>query len=238
MNSKEHLKAWASEWAAYRSTQSPEMPDLEPEKIPAPSGTPGNFYTVDTGLNMADLLFRQLTSTIAPDLGESKQSGAWGSVSATGGTFSQPALESLAPGSIHHLRPELIPDRERPIFVFVERVDQERHRLLLVPFGPFSSPAIESELATGIADESLKVLCLWNAAWVPESVLLKSWVIDQAGGPLLKDVQMMREAMAQKKALPEALQARVGDRLVHSTDDRQDYVEEEEGILDSIACED
>jgi hypothetical protein len=116
-------------------------------------------------------------------------------------------------------------------------VAADRQRVLAVPFGPLAKPAVQSELSTGIADESLPVLCVWNAVWLLMDLAARSWVVDHATDILLTDIGTLYSASANKLTPPESISTRIGPPLLHPTDLRQAYVTHEESILKDLTAE-
>lgn len=135
----------------------------------------------------------------------------------------QPA--DVKAGEIRHLLPELAPDADRSVFALVVEVADDK--ALLMSFGPLSQPATRDELSTGLDQQGLEVLSLWNAAWVPAETVAKSWKVEVEASGLLTDVQAMRSSTLAGHGVPEHLVQRVGASIEHPLDPRWEYLEQE-----------
>ncbi|MCB1211344.1 MAG: hypothetical protein KDK97_18605, partial [Verrucomicrobiales bacterium] len=141
---------------------------------------------------------------------------------------------TLHPGEIRHLSPDLKPTWTREVHVLILAVDEKKKRALAVPFSPLSTPAFETELASGLADASLAVLCLWNSAWIPLHQACRSWLVTSADDALMQDIAELRASLAKNEGPPARLADRVGSTLAHPQDPRQSYADEEENLLDEL----
>jgi hypothetical protein len=235
MNSKQRLRSWASEWTAYRTLAGkPASTPAPPDQGDASGGS--SLYTVGGLGDVASMFLNRLNAAITPDDAGRIEQENLHNVSA----FSQGQAAGcvpISPGQIRHLNPELKPAWSRPVYVFVLAVDDKRQRALAVPFGPLPVPAFDGELATGLDDESLAVLCLWNSAWMPLTLLAHSWPLMDAESELLRDAAQLRQALARKQTVPDSLLDRIGPPLVHPRDPRHDYVDAEEDLLEDLNSE-
>lgn len=107
---------------------------------------------------------------------------------------------------------------------------------LLVPFGRFSTPAVASEWRTGLKAMPLRVLCLWNARTVPDTLAAHSWFAGRLSLRLLARARTLcAEVSAQatdgipagrpdsnRRTVPE-----FGPPLVHPLDPRWMYLSQE-----------
>ena len=226
MNTKPTLRDWASEWKTYQALNS--IPADEPA-APPPGAATGVDIQVSTGFSPAASILRQLRAAIQPDDAERAATEGMNLVRAGSG-----AKVALQPGEIRHLSPDLKPGWTREVHVLILAVDEKKQRALAVPFSPLSTPAFESELASGLADASLAVLCLWNSAWIPLAQACRSWLVTSVDEALLKDVADLRACLAKNEALPARLADRIGSPLAHPQDPRQSYADEEENLLEEL----
>jgi hypothetical protein len=230
MNAKQRLQSWVSDWSAHRLLS--ETPPAAPEPPrPADPAKTGGSYTVGAGGGLAGMLLAQLTSAITPDDAQkAAQAGAF-TVSASG--VRSPSVPILR-GQIRQLNPELNPAWTRTVIVLVLRVDEAAQQALVAPFGQFAQPAFDGELATELDDESLSVLCVWNAATVPFAALRRSWWLTDAFDDLLQNAEALHASRAKREPVPEALKEHVGPPITHPLDPRHDYLDLEAGLLEGL----
>lgn len=230
MNSKQRLRSWSAEWTAYRSLAATSA-HTPPPPDPASGMDDSSLNTVGAG-DIAGMLLERLNAAIAPDDAQrSMQEGGLNVAVTTPGKGLVPILR----GQIRQLNPELKPIWTRPVQVLVLTVEPERDRALVAPFGPLHEPAFEAEIATDIDDESLAVLCLWNATWMPLPSLAHSWWLMDCFEELLRDATLLRQALARKEPVPAALKDRTGPPLIHPHDPRHAYVDAEEDLLEDLS---
>jgi hypothetical protein len=230
MNHLDHLREWAAEWAMHQALTSTSV--AEPQTPPTLDPSASVSLTVSSKFSPSAMMLRQLEAAIVPDDARRALDAGLKLVSAS----DKAAAVSLARGEIRQLNPDLKPAWLRPVIVLLLSVDAERQRVLAVPFGPLAKPAFQSELSSGIADESLAVLCVWNAVWLPMDLAARSWVVDHAADSLLTDIETLRSALANKQTPPESLITRIGPPLLHPTDPRQAYVTHEESLLEDLTA--
>lgn len=231
MNSLDHLREWAAEWAMHQALAS--KPAAQPQTPPALDPSTAASLTVSSKFSPSAMMLRQLEAAIVPDDARRALDAGLNLVRAS----EKSAAVALQRGEIRQLNPDLKPSWLRPVLVLLLTVDQERQRALVVPFGPLARPAFQSELSTGIEDESLAVLSVWNAVWLPADLAARSWVVEQASASLLTDIESLRAALVNKQNPPESLADRVGPPLLHPTDPRQSYVDSEESLLEDLNAE-
>lgn len=233
MNSKQRLQAWTQDWAAHRllSQNPPPAPAPPP---PGDSSSGGDFFTVSAGGGLAVTLLSQLCSAITPDDAErAEQAGAF-TVSSAG--VRAPRVPLLR-GQIRQLNPELKPVWPRSVIVLVLSVDEKGQQALVAPFSQFDQPAFDGELATGLRDESLAVLCLWNSTRVPLTALRRSWWLMDSFDDLLADADTFHTARSKREPLPATLKERLGPPIIHPLDPRHDYLDVEAGLLEDLETE-
>jgi hypothetical protein len=231
MNQQNHLDPWAAEWAIQKALSAHPAP--EPVLPPQLGAADPTVLTVGANFSASSLLLRQLDAAIAPD---DRQRAFDSNLHLVGAESGIPDV-ALGRGEIRHLNPDLKPIWPRPVHVLVLSVDDSRQRALVIPFGPFTTPAFESELATGIVDESLAVLSVWNASWVPKDQVSRSWVVQQASPELLADIDKLRQTLVNKKPMPPDLLHRTGGPFLDPSDPRSEYISQEETLLDDL-CRD
>ncbi len=230
MNSQQHLRSWIAEWTTYQTlaaTPAHQPPPPDPTAV----RDSGNRYTVGNQGDIAGIFLDRLNAAILPDDAQrSARDGRYNVLARSGSTVNA----SLLRGQIRQLNPDLKPAWTRPVQVLVLNIETDRERALVAPFSLLSVPAFEAELATTIDDESLAVLCLWNATWMPLRNLAHSWVLMDGGDELMQDAALLRQSLARKEPLTPTLQARTGPPLIHPHDPRQVYVDAEEDLLEDL----
>lgn len=230
MNSKQRLHAWAQDWAAHRQLSQNEPPAPAPPP-PGDSSSGGGLFTVSAGGGLAGTLLTRLCSAITPDDAErAEQEGAF-TVSAVG--VRSPRVPLLR-GQIRQLNPALKATWTRSVIVLVLHVDEKGQQALVAPFGQFAQPAFDGELATGLKDESLAVLCLWNCTRVPLTALRRSWWLMDAFDDLLTDADAFQAARNKREPVPATLTDRLGPPIIHPLDPRHDYLDVEAGLLEDL----
>ncbi len=233
INAQQRLRTWASDWMAHQLLAEQPLPVPEPP-VPADPSQAGGAYTVSSGGGVAGLLLAQLTAAITPD--DAQRAALDGAFTVSAGGRSVPRVPILR-GQIRQLNPELKPAWTRAILVLVLTVDEAGQRALVAPFSQFAEPAFEGELATDLKDGSMAVLCLWNAAWVSYSCLRHSWWLMDSFDDLLQDASALHLARSRREPVPEALQDRIGLRILHPLDPRHDYLDVEAGLLEDLSEE-
>jgi hypothetical protein len=230
MNAKQRLQSWAADWAAQRLLS--ETPFASPEPpTPADPTQAGGSFTVSAGGSLAGMLLAQLTSAVTPDDAQKAELGGLFTVSAAG--LRTPRVPILR-GQIRQLNPDLNPAWTRTVIVLVLSLDETTQQALVVPFGQFAQPAFDGELATHLDDESLAVLCIWNATLVPLACVRRSWWLEDAFDDLLRNADALHAARSQRQPVPEALQDHIGPPIVHPLDPRHDYLDLEAGLLNDL----
>lgn len=231
MNPQERLHSWASQWSA-RQLLSADPPS--PPEPPSPaSQASSSQFAVGFG-DLASRLLTQLNASITPDDAQRAQRDGAFTVSATGvRTPNVPILR----GQIRQLNPELKPSWTRTVIVLLLSVEDSAGRVLAVPFGEFSEPAFDSELSTGLTENGMAVLCVWNAAWVPLGAMKHSWWLMDAFDDLLRDVELMHKLHGKREALTVSLLDRAGLPILHPLDPRHDYLDLEAGLLEDLNFE-
>lgn len=127
----------------------------------------------------------------------------------------------LRPGDIVLLPPDGETSSARPVYVALLDARQDGG-WLCAPFSRFSTPATEGEYATGRNFDPLKVVCAWNADYLPRDVLARGWLVEHLGAP---DLEVLADfALSRRAELPPS---RRGPPIVHPLDPRREYVEEE-----------
>lgn len=132
----------------------------------------------------------------------------------------------IAIRQIRLLAPGLDASYARPLYMAV--VDHAgAGRYLCVPFGRFSEPAFPGELKTGREALTLRVLCIWNACFLPESLLERAWSVGELDTDELAGVSDVRAYLEHGQHLPPEIECRVGPPMIHPLDPRRDYRDDE-----------
>lgn len=233
MTAKQRLQSWASDWTAHRLLS--EIPLDSPEPPPPAGPTQGGgSYTVAAGGGLASILLSRLSSAITPD--DAQKAEMEGAFTVSVGGLHTPRVPILR-GQIRQLNPDLNPAWTRSVIVLVFRVDDAAQQALVVPFSEFTQPAFDGELVTDLNDESLAVLCLWNATTVPLASLRRSWWLVDAFDDLLQNAEALQAARSRREPVPEALKDFVGPPIIHPLDPRHDYLDREAGLLNDLSEE-
>lgn len=127
----------------------------------------------------------------------------------------------LRAGDIVLLPPDGETSSVRPVYVTLLDA-RPNGSWLCAPFSRFSTPASEDEYATGRNFDPLKVVCAWNANYLPQDVLARGWVVERLGAP---DLKILADFALKRRA--ELPPARRGPPIVHPLDPRHEYIEEE-----------
>jgi hypothetical protein len=226
MKTSHQIRQWAAEWALHRSLAS-EAPAFEFPPSADIEDEPANPYTVSTGFDVPGMLLDQLRQSIEPDLAtEARQKSLY---TVATGNQDLPA-DLLKEGQIVQLRPGVLPQCERPVYILIEKCDPVKRQVLATPFSPLTIPALPSELETGIDDEALTVLALWNSQCLPVERVGKCWEVMEATPDLMAEVATVRASLARKESPPLALLPRTGPPLTDPDDPRHEYLAAEEQI--------
>ncbi len=113
---------------------------------------------------------------------------------------------------------------ERPLYaVVIENLREDGW--VWIPFSRFSVPALPDEWKTGLRQNALRVLSLWNAQPVEQGGGPPSWRVRRLPDrPLTACCELYRARQA-GEPLTSAQQKRVGPPLLHPGDPRHDYME-------------
>lgn len=147
-------------------------------------------------------------------------------------TAARAAPAAVTAGQILLLRPFSAALAERPRYLAA--LARQPAGWLVAPFGRFSTPAVPGELATGRDAPPLRILCLWNAALVPQHLLERSWVTDRLTKPELSAALSLYRSIRDGEPPPRQLADRMGPPLQHPLDPRRDYLEEESGWMSPL----
>jgi hypothetical protein len=223
------LRSWAAQWAANRLLS--DSPLTPPEPNPSSGAFSGHINAVGAAGGFVGSLLAQLHSAVTPD--DAQKAERSGALTVGIGGRLIPRVP-IVRGQIRQLNPELNPTWGRSVIVLILRVDDKEAKALAVPFGEFTEPAFEGELATGLRDQSMAVLCVWNASWVRFDKLSRSWWLTDAFDDQLHDAAALYDARARREPVPAALQARTGPPILHPLDPRHDYLDAEAGLLEDL----
>lgn len=136
-------------------------------------------------------------------------------------------------GDIRLLAPDAPAAGSRPVLLALLEPATES-QWLVAPFSRFATPATPGELQTGLEDAGLAVLCVWNTARLPDSVLQQSWRVDAIGDELLADIQSLSRHLEHETQVQARLLDRIGPPLQHPADPRHTYVSEEMARMEQL----
>ena len=221
----EQRRRWEQEWDLFQALNVPEQ------------GTPADVAKT-TGWNTVSALAGdpRLRALLAPL--EMPRSPAAGSDGPDFHTASSAAVgrllgrgQTLNAGTIVQLAGG---DRAwRPVFLLViEALDDER--VTVVAFSPFSIPASEEELETGIDVDGLRVLALWSRRTVPVGRLREIWKVHENTGKLAEEVLELRAAVRAGAPPPEHLKDRLGSANLAPDDPRWAYFDMLDDLLAGV----
>lgn len=136
-----------------------------------------------------------------------------------------PHDKNVASGQIRVLSPNLISGNGSMPYIAV--LDRWMEDIWLVaPFSPYSTPALTTEMTTGIPLAGQEVLQCWNARTAHESLIGRSYVMGSLDEIVRKDaIALFRHAMA-GVALPSGFSAKVGVPIRAKADPRREYLAE------------
>lgn len=140
------------------------------------------------------------------------------------------ALEELRPGDIHVLKPVPVGNVFGPVYVLLLE-DEKAGGLMAVPFSRYATPAVPGECLTGLRAMPLRTLCCWNARPVRVSQLLPGYVKRLSAGKLEELREKCRQALY-SEPVDDRLARDFGPPLVHPSDPRYAYLDEERRRLD------
>ena len=97
---------------------------------------------------------------------------------------------------------------------------------LIIPFSPYKTPATESEMATEMDINGLRVLQAWNGRTVQDSVLKKSFLAGVINSEVRDDALALFRHEFGGVQLPDGFSSHRGSPIVEETDPRRDYLNE------------
>ncbi len=138
-------------------------------------------------------------------------------------------------GDIRVLHPASVASAQRPLYIAL--LDHAPSGAwLAAPFSRFANPASPGEWLTGRRSAALRVLCPWNARWMPAATVLRSW---RAGRltPRERDGALRVLDAWRRGARPDpALEAATGLPVLHPDDPRRIYEDEEARLMDEASA--
>lgn len=232
MNKESDDSRWADEWNELVTDLNDTMEDEKAMvKESAFSSSNTNPHLAAKGKSVANAFLRQIRESI-------RYEGATGSASQSVFVSSAPASQAkveVSKGDIIQLDPSLDPSWCRPVYVLI--MDQTDEKITIIPFGPLSLPATDTELATNLGERGLDVLCVWNVSKIERKHLQRHFAIAHADDEFISEVESLLEAIRSKSPAPEPLQARVGPSRFGVGEAKQDYLDHEEGLLAGISTD-
>lgn len=145
-----------------------------------------------------------------------------------------PGVQVPAPmaGQLRLLPPVIAatPAIERPVYVCVLPGDRP-DCMTVVPFSRFTIPATPQEWKTGLRQQALQVLCLWNAHTCHIDNLCTSWHV---GAIQEKKRQEIANHLQTLNPLQDWPSRRFGPPLLHPLDPRHVYLQEEQMLMHEL----
>lgn len=139
-------------------------------------------------------------------------------------------------GEVRLLSPVIAGADQRPVYVAVLR-PPSTGTVLVAPFSRFPVPALPGELLTQHSTPALRVLCLWSAREMTESLVARSWLVDALTQEELDTGLQLLDCLRRRSSLPPGLESLVGPPLVHPDDPRHDYMEEELARMETLTAD-
>jgi hypothetical protein len=140
-------------------------------------------------------------------------------------------------GQVRLLSPGIIPDRMAHVLIMSELASEseENKTFIVVPFGPYTTPATRTELAVDTENNHLKVLQCWLARTVRQEQMKESWTIEsEFNADSMKQAKAVWRHATFGMGLPEELQEKVGAPIAHPKDPRILYQKEEMELWASV----
>ena len=149
------------------------------------------------------------------------------------GEAADPHDDDVHPGQIRVLSPDLIAGEDT--FPYVAVLDHWMEDIwLVVPFSPYSFPATDGEMATGIPLVGQRVLQCWNARTAHERLIGKSYVMGSLDGKVLKDALALFRHVNFGAELPVGFSALVGSPVFSKADPRCEYLVESAALYEPL----
>lgn len=141
------------------------------------------------------------------------------------GQAAAPHDTEVQPGQIRVLSPKFVADNNA--FPYIAVLDHWMEDIWLVaPFSPYSYPASEGEMTTGIRLVGQRVLQCWNARTAHEEIIGQSYIIGVLDELVLRDaLALFRHSMSGRE-LPADFTALVGFPILSKADPRCEYLAE------------
>lgn len=141
------------------------------------------------------------------------------------GKIAAPYDAKVEPGQIRILPTDLISDDT--VFPYVAVLDRWMEDIWLVaPFSPYSFPATDGEMATGIPLVGQRVLQCWNARTAHECLIGKSYVMGALDEKVRNDALALFRHVSAGAELPADFSALVGSPILSKADPRSEYLVE------------
>lgn len=136
-----------------------------------------------------------------------------------------PYDEDVRPGQIRALSTEYVSDDLA--FPFVAVLDRWMEDLwIVVPFSPYSYPATDAEMATGIPLAGRRVLQCWNARTAHGDLVGRGYVLGLLDERTRADALALFRHAVTGTPLPESFRALVGSPVLSKADPRREYLAE------------
>ncbi len=145
-----------------------------------------------------------------------------------------PYDKTIEPGQIRILAPDLVSDPGNIPYVAV--LEPGKPGLCLVaPFSPYSTPATEGEMETGLVPVGQRVLQCWHDRTVAESVVSRSSAAGALPQGALEDARALSRHVLSGQPLPESFSAVVGPPTLSEADPRREHVAESTARFEPLA---
>lgn len=122
---------------------------------------------------------------------------------------------SIIVGQIRILSSELVCSGSNgapPYVIILSKWSDEQ--FLVAHFSPFSVPATETEMITGLNCIGLRVLQAWNIRNIPACLLKKSWLVKNADEEFLERSKALCHSVFTGDTLPDGFPSeKLGDRI-------------------------
>lgn len=141
----------------------------------------------------------------------------------------EPYDKEVKVGQVRLLSPQLIDSRMAHVLVLCQfpSAEKDTETFLVVPFGPYETPATQGELEINSDNHMTKVLQCWSARTVNQEQLGLSWVIAELDGDTLQEAKAIWKHATFGKEIPMELQNKIGPPIQMEDDPRIPYQEEE-----------
>ncbi len=140
----------------------------------------------------------------------------------------------VEPGQIRLLKEDLTNDSHENTCVLVLS-QWSGNRWLVAPFSPYTAPATQGELSTGIDFHAYQVVEAWNTVVVPDFFLqMQSFYLRDVDEPVRRDACIVFFQKLEGKEMPDDLKPRTGAKICSKLDPRIQYLLNEQLQLEPL----